>query len=392
MAKRHVSDFLTNFVGPLVRGGEMTIEAPLTEADLERFVQELPHATEALVAVDDARTMVLSELVVRPPSLVLDEDELRLAAAVHNALFLVHPSADGFLVPKKARRRIVETAQAFASQPLSMQRTRALARHGLLHNLFDVGRQDWKVSWWTGRAAFFGQEPPTRLVRWSGLRRVRAEKSVVGFDQLFASIEAAPLVATLLRRSPLTHLLCGRTSAPSLHWEDAVSLLNDAEIARAVAYRAIEHEASADDPMPLASRYAAAFEQMLERTPPPESVLTVATFLSYLNALLAIEELTLRDPDGPSPLLTAVLAPERAGQRPRGLAAFFAVPAALGQVRPDLAAPPGLGDLENLRRRWSVHRAQVRDAVGEAVISALAARIARRLEPGRAVEPAADPG
>jgi hypothetical protein len=82
-----------------------------------------------------------------------------------------------------------------------------------------------------------------------------------------------------------------------------------------------------------------------------------------------------------------VLAPERAGQRPRGLSTFFALPNALALVDPRLAVAPGLLDDPQLARRWQVHRTQAAEAVGDAVIETLAQRLSRHLG-GAPVDPA----
>jgi hypothetical protein len=378
MARRTVSEFLAEFVVPLVRGGELVVGVPIDADDLRLFEDDLPHASEALVAVDEARTDVLAELVVRPPSLVLDVDELRLAAAVHNMLFLAHPRADSWAVSRGRARKVAETAEAFASQPLSQDRSRVLARHALLHNLFDLTRRDTEVSWWTGSARFLGQKPPTRLTRWSSVRRVRTRVDVAGYHELLATPEASPIVGTLLRRSPLTLVLGAPDEAPPIKWEDAVFLLRDAELARAIAYAALA-PTEPDELIAAPARYAAGFEQMLERNPADADVRAVAALLVHLGALLAMAETRQRDLDAPSPLLTGVLAPERAGQRKRGLSTFFAVPNALARVDPRLAEPPGLRDEPRLARRWDCHRAQVESGVGEAVIETLASRIARHL-------------
>ncbi|HWM86226.1 MAG TPA: hypothetical protein VNO33_10325, partial [Kofleriaceae bacterium] len=80
-----------------------------------------------------------------------------------------------------------------------------------------------------------------------------------------------------------------------------------------------------------------------------------------------------------SPLLSAVLSPERAGQRQRGLATFFAMPAALSMVDPRLAIPPGVEEDTVLAERWMRHRAQVLEGVGDAVVDTLAGRLRRHL-------------
>jgi len=108
-------------------------------------------------------------------------------------------------------------------------------------------------------------------------------------------------------------------------------------------------------------------------------VRAVAAFLVHLNALIALAEAGDRDHGAKSPLLSAVLSPERAGQRQRGLAAFFALPAALALVDPRLGIPPGVADDPALADRWTRHRAQVTEGVGEAIIETLAGRLRRHL-------------
>ena len=76
MSKIALKDFLTGFVKPLVAGGELHIGAPISLADLDRWDYELPHASVESVEVDDARTAVLSTLVVRPPAFLLENEEL----------------------------------------------------------------------------------------------------------------------------------------------------------------------------------------------------------------------------------------------------------------------------------------------------------------------------
>jgi hypothetical protein len=271
-----------------------------------------------------------------------------------------------------------------------------LARHALLHGVFRLTRFDTTVAWWTGRARFLGQDPPPRLIAWRGVRRVREERVSVDFDELLSAPDVTPVVATLLRRTPLTQLLTSHPAAPPLHWEDAVFILRDLELARAVAYELLRPE----DPRELVAgpaRLAAAFEQMLERAPAEADVRTVAAFLVHLNLLLCAAEVGARDRDR-SALVSTVLAVERAAQRPRGLATFFALPNALAVVDPVLATPPGVGaDATHgtlaIRARWLVHRRQVAEAVGDAVVETLAARLRRQLRIGTArVELAAEPG
>jgi hypothetical protein len=379
MARRPAArDFLTRFVRPLVAGGELRVGAPYPMVDVERWDAELPHASVEVEAVDDARTSILSTLVVRPPPMLLELDDLKLAAGLHNALFLVHPRAELWSVSDRQRRRIIDNALTLVSQPLTRSRTRVMARHALLHNLFHLTRHDITVSWWTGRARFQGQKPSKRLTAWKGVRRVREDEVVVRFDDLLAVPDTAPIVATLLRRTPLTQLLDSHPGAPPLHWEDAVFLLRDHELARAVAYRLVP-DATPKEQVEGPARLAAAFEQMLERAPDEADVRAVAAFLVHLSALFSLGEIHMRELHAKSPLISQVLAAEAAGQRPRGLTTLFALPGALALVDPRLATPPGIDAIPALAARWKVHRTQAAELLSDAVIDALAQRLRRHL-------------
>jgi hypothetical protein len=378
MARPGLREFLDRFVRPLVAGGELHVGPPIPAAEVARWDADLPHASVEVEAVDDARASVLSTLVVRPPPIMLELDDLRLAAGLHDALFLVHPRAEEWSVSDRQRRRIIDNALGLVGQPLTRNRTRVMARHALLHNVFHLKRHDITVSWWTGRARFQGQRPSKRLTAWKGVRRVREDVTTVQFDDLLAVPDSAPIVATLLRRTPLTQLLDSHPGAPPLHWEDAVFVLRDHELARAVAYRLVP-DASARDQIEGPARLAAAFEQMLERAPAEADVRAVAAFLVHLSALFCLGELRLREVGAKSPLISQVLAAEAAGQRPRGLTTLFALPGALALVDPRLATPPGIDNVPALATRWKVHRAQTAELLSDAVIDALAQRLRRHL-------------
>jgi hypothetical protein len=319
---------------------------------------------------------------VRPPALILERDDLALAAGLHNALFLVHPRAEKWSVSDRQRRKIIDNALALVSQPLTRSRTRVMARHALLHNLFHLKRNDIVVSWWTGRARFQGQKPSGRLTAWPSIRRVREDVTTVDFDDLLAGPDTQMVVSYLLRRTPLTQLLDSHAGAPPLHWEDAVFLLRDAELARAIAYRLVP-DAQPREQVVGPARLAAAYEQMLERTPSEPDVRAVTAFLVHLSALFALSEIHLREVNAKSPLISTVLAAEAAGQRPRGLTTLFALPGALATVDPRLATPPGIDAIPRLAARWRIHRAQTAELLSDAVIDALAQRLRRHLKGDR---------
>lgn len=371
------ADFLARFVVPLVRGGDVHVAAPLSVGDVLKLERDLPHAAVEIEAIDDARMAVISEIAVSPPAVMFGPDELSLAAAVHNLLFLVHPRIHERSLTGKLESKVLLAASALAAGSPPSDRSEVLANHGLLHNLFAIARTDTTITWWTGSAVFRGQAPPPRLTTWPTMRRVRQDRSVVGFGQLFGALEKLPVVAQLCARTPLTHVLATSSSAPPLVWEDAVVVLRDADMARVVCQAALgPREPRAKVALP--ARYAAAFDDMLERGPDTDDARAVAAFLVHLNALLVLAEVG-SDGDRPSALIDAVLAPDRAASRPRGLVTWLALPQALANDFPKLSAPPGIADDPALAACWSRHRRQVADAVGDAVIDALADRVRNAL-------------
>jgi hypothetical protein len=375
---RPAAEFLGGFVLPLVAGGPLRVGRPIGEKEIRHIEQDLPHAAVPLVEVDEARTAAVAEIVVQPPSFVFDSDELHLAAAVHNLLFLEHPQADGWMTLQSRVERVRQVARRFAFQPPASDRYTLLARHGLLHNLFAITRSDVLLSWWTGSARYVGATPSRRLRLWPNVRRVREQTTIAGYADLLGDPDVEQVVAEILRLSPLTDLLAQPRPGPPLDWGCATVVLRDAELARAVAYRALR-PADGDAPLAVAARYAAGLESFLERHPAETDVRAVASLLVHLSGLLALGEARDRDPDAPSPLLATALAPERAAQRARGLATFVALPDALAQVDSRLAMPPGILDDARVARRWRRHRAQVRDGVGAAVIDSLAQRLRKAL-------------
>jgi hypothetical protein len=380
MSRRGAVDFLERFVRPLVAGGEVHVGPPIPPDDHARLIGELDHATVPLVAIDDVRAEVAAVLCARPPAMVFGEDELALMIGLHNALVLAHPDADGALITDRMRKKVASAALAAVSQPLARDRTRALARHGLLHQLHALGRRDLLVSWWTGKARFYGQAAPARLTAWPNLRRVREDVTRAGFDELLGSPEAAPVAAALLRRSPITAVIAAPAVGPPLHWEDATFLLRDPELARALAYAVADAPGGA---VAAAARLAAAFEQLVERTPPVGDVRAVAAFLVHVAAIALVGATD----DKAQPLVAALAA---TGNRPRGLVTFAALPAALAAIAPTLAVPPGLAAEPAWARRWELERAAVGDALGDATIAGVAERLVRHLTP--AVGPGAAPG
>src|SRR5262249_37799807 len=91
------------------------------------------------------------------------------------------------------------------------------------------------------RREFKGAEPPSRLLKWSGVRRVREERwrvSVVA--EAAGDTEQRSVVTALLHASPLTDLLEPVRADPNFSLRTLAPWLRDPRIARPVADRCLQ--------------------------------------------------------------------------------------------------------------------------------------------------------
>jgi hypothetical protein len=178
------AQWLHHFVLPLVAGGDVRVAHVIGAREMRTLVSSDVSRDETGMRIAEARHAISSELVLSPPEPVLDEEALRLAAAMQDLLFLLHPGTNAPSVTRRRLRAVSTYATELATLPLpnldlddSRTAARVLAeRHSMLHHLFDLGRDDVRVSFWVGKREFHGAEPPSRLLRWPELRRVREER------------------------------------------------------------------------------------------------------------------------------------------------------------------------------------------------------------------------
>lgn len=229
-------EWLEQFVLPLVAGGELRVGGPIDAADLESLLEPRPKTEPLLERIARARRLVAAELVLDPPWPELDEPALRMAASLQNLLFLAHPAAHQ---PLRSRHRLKEVAR-FALQLAALGPPRRadelIDRHTLLHQLFDLGRDDMRVTFWAGRREFRGKRPPPRLLLWPTVRRVREERWRVELvTEAVNDLELRIIVRQLLFASPLTDLLHPERPEPRLEIGGLGRWLRLPEVARAVA-------------------------------------------------------------------------------------------------------------------------------------------------------------
>jgi hypothetical protein len=240
------AQWLHHFVLPLVAGGDVRVAHVIGARELKLLVESDLDRGESAQRIAEARHSIASELVLTPPEPALDEEALRLAAAMQDLLFLLHPGTNAPSVTRRRLRAVSAYATQLATLPLpdldiddSRTAARVLAeRHSMLHHLFDLGRDDVRVSFWVGKREFHGAEPPARLLKWPELRRVREERwrvTVVG--EAMADPLMRPIVTALLASSPLTDLFEPSRLEPRIDLLTLARWLKLPEMARAVADR-----------------------------------------------------------------------------------------------------------------------------------------------------------
>jgi hypothetical protein len=234
--------WLHGFVLPLVAGGDVRVSGVMGQRELDELIVD-PWITsqrdERVHRIAEARHAVVSELLIDPFEPELEDESLTLAVAMQNLLFLSHPGTAGAFVRRSKLRQVAEWSALKVRALPEPETVRELAeRHSMLHHLFDLGRDDVRVSFWAGRREFRGAEPPSRLLKWATVRRVREERWRVSFlTEAVTDPGQRAIVLALLAASPLTDLLEPLRLDPQLELKPLARWLREPLVARAVADR-----------------------------------------------------------------------------------------------------------------------------------------------------------
>jgi hypothetical protein len=246
--------FVSQFLLPLVRGGELRVGRPLGRRSVEALASawSAPEGTRKALLVDVWEKKAAGELAVaraararvllpdaRGPA--LDETTLRLGAAAHDILALAHPDLDRGPGDDRARARIAEAALALADVGPPQTALEAVARHSLLGRLPEIVQIERLVSYWLGRRRYVGQTPPAGMLVFPALRRVRQEEVRRSWMREVGVPAGARLAWIALQRaSPLGEALDPLRLDPALGWERLGPVLRSPSLARLVAGRVLE--------------------------------------------------------------------------------------------------------------------------------------------------------
>ena len=357
------SGWLQRFVLPLVAGGDVRVQTAIGSHEVALLATGSWEDDEAARRIADARQAIMAEILIDPPAPSLDEPSIRLAAAMQNLLFLLHPASGGVGVRKSKAARLARYSVELAHLPAAENAVALAARHSILAHLFDLGRDDVRVSFWAGKHEFKGAEPPPRLLRWGSLRRVREERwRVLIATEAAGDAAERQIVIALLQASPLTDLLEPARLDPPFDLEESTAWLGEPTIARAVADRWL----ALGIPR-LASPVGTALVKLYERK--LTSAARLATeFVCHLHLLALMSGPSKTRPE-------RVLELQAQAQAQAALRDFYGLFAAAQRV--GLGRPPDLAQNPRLAEEVAAYAGACQDVAGLTRVNELAGLMAR---------------
>ncbi|HEX2656948.1 MAG TPA: hypothetical protein VHU40_01695 [Polyangia bacterium] len=348
MSRRFVSRFLL----PLVRGGQLAIDRPLSRRGVEALARTDGDGPEraAIASLAAARQGALTALVPAPPLPRLDEATWRLGGAVHNLLALAHPTIARGVGADARLERIAAEATALAALGSPRTLVETLERHSLVARLGEIVRLDRSVRYWLGRQTFIGRAPPSRVLALPRIRAVKVETARRAWlRDIGVPATARPAFLALTEASPLAEALDPLRLDPPPAWGRLLSVLKFPALSRLVAGHLAETGVglTGDALADALYRFVAHQDAPPYRGPYQATPETVAFALGFLGHLVWLE---VAFGDG---LETR---PER--ERPLGdlpgreLAVLLA---AADQRAPGLLRPPDVSVDSELGRKFERH-------------------------------------
>lgn len=232
---RSLTEFLDEFVMPLLRGGELHVGAPLRGRDLQLMLEqtsELQRPELRFVRLRRGQALVADPELPDP-----DADELSLWMGLYNTLVFDHPDRRRVWSRDAVWRRVEGATRSLLTLPSPTAPGEALARHVSVGAFIELRRQDMVIG--SGGAAELravGQELPRRVLRLAGAAHGLRHEVVPWLEQPHAP-EAQRLLEDALRASPLTCVLHPRLAPPGWSPLSAADAFVDRALVRAVCHQ-----------------------------------------------------------------------------------------------------------------------------------------------------------
>ena len=289
ISAERIDAFLGQFLLPLVAGGEVHVGQPLDAEDLAELTVYAAARDEQVLGIEATCLQQAAELWLYPVQPRVDATALRLTVAIHNLLFLSHPTSAKWRVGKRGRGRIEGFVRQCLELPPPRDDGELVQRHVFVGYLERLTRVDTEIRYWLGSVNFVGQQPPPRLLRFPQLRRVRQSRRQVGWLGSELSPPQLELLTMLLAASPLTDLWTPDRQAPAFSWLPVYQYLSSRWMARLVCHHYLGRGLGV-----VAPALALAFWELCA-SEDPEKHAALRTVCGLLAYLLALYYLT-RDP------------------------------------------------------------------------------------------------
>jgi hypothetical protein len=276
--------FVASFLLPLVRGGRLHVGRPLSLPSIDVLGRGVVPFGPSESALGEARLAVAALFLGGAETPPLDETTLRLGAALHDLLVLVHPGLGGAGSAGR-HARVAEAARVLADVGPPPTETEAVRRHSLLARMPEIARTDRTVHFWLGQQTYVGRVPPARVTALPELRRVRVEAvRRAWMREIGVPAVAREAVLALATASPLGEALEPSRLEPPLAWSRILPVLRGPRTGRVVAARLVEEGlARAGEALASALFRFASFQDPAGGAPAtPEAVAFALRFLAHL--------------------------------------------------------------------------------------------------------------
>jgi hypothetical protein len=228
--------FLARFVQPLLGGGAVEVEAPLSSHDRAQMLADAGALLDPELL--HLRTRVARRLVAEPELPDPNADELSLWLGLHDVLALDHPDTERVWTRAATWRKVENETRALLAFARPIDLPDALARHLAVAAFLELRREDHVITGLPGHGGELrlrGQAPPRRRFLFSGpLAEIRTEV-VRWVDAPHATI-VDRLLPDVMWVSPLTSLLQPGWAPPGWTPLMAVEFLHERAYARAVCH------------------------------------------------------------------------------------------------------------------------------------------------------------
>lgn len=228
------SNFLADFLLPLLDGGAVRLTEPVQSEQWDFFVRAQVLDSEVEARIVRALHLHAGALTLQHASLWPSEEVLSLSVAIYNFALATDPRW-GVREVSRSRESVLAWGFEFLARTKPpTTRSGALVRHILVSRALELRRRDTYATSWHHRYAYLGRPMPTGF--WTRPRGAQVEESRPPIQQLWSD---GRVVDALREVSPLTTLLELKRDGDQRLSEQELRLLEDPVLRGAAAWHLV---------------------------------------------------------------------------------------------------------------------------------------------------------